>query len=187
MNLVTLIFVSFGFVGAIVCFLVGMLRKGYARKRNRVNAIGMFLIGLTALVSDIIDNQLVFTLGISLAIAFIGIGNSIVRIIQMKKCVICIEATLSDVHIYRSYEKTRHTPVFSYSYDGKKYTSSNLIAYSKFRFNSKFVVGERYHIYINPEIPEDCTDRRFSWGPVFGTLALFLFAIVAIFSIITTL
>jgi len=53
-----------------------------------------------------------------------------------------------------------YVPKFSYWFDGKFISSATFIGYYKRKFKRMFTVGNSYEIYINPNKPTQCVDKR---------------------------
>lgn len=54
----------------------------------------------------------------------------------------------------------RYAPKFSYIFNGEKIEEGSFVSYFKRKCKKLFVENEDYEIYINPNAPKHCADKR---------------------------
>lgn len=110
-----------------------------------------------------------------LSVLLILFAAAIIHIRAHKKCKLTIPATCISFRTYHSRSITLYAPVFQYIYQGQQYIAQTPNSYSKKKLGRLYQAGQTYDILINPDNPQQCTDRDSLPG------ATFLFLILAIF------
>lgn len=101
----------------------------------------------------------------------------IVRYLKCNSLLIGEYCGLKFVNRYRGNET--YSPVFSYSYNGRKYKTNSFCNYTKRKLEKKYKKGNEYEIYINPEHPEDVVSKdMFPFNIFITTIASLIFIIM---------
>ena len=98
---------------------------------------------------------------------------------NFKKCTtpVTAEYISFDVHSHKGI--TNYFPEFSYNYNGEEFIKNkSFVYYSKRKILKLFKTGENYTIFIDPEKPKLCADKRHF--PYLSTIGLSLFSLFGI-------
>ena len=107
---------------------------------------------------------------------------------NFKKCTFAVTAECVSFWEHRGRGFTTFIPEFTYKYNGEEFTKNkSFVFYYKRKFFKLFKTGENYTIYIDPQNPKICADKRsFPYvstiglslvsvcGVIMGVLCLFL-------------
>ena len=110
-------------------------------------------------------------------ICFVVITTCIEMLIRYKNCTYCISAKC--VSFRTTGRNNMYGPQFSFCHNGKAVLAYSFITYSKRKFKSNFEIDQTYDIFINPEKPNYCVDKRlFPWDTIVWLICSVLFLIV---------
>lgn len=114
-------------------------------------------------------------------LAFLLFASNLLR---YRRCRESVRAKLTDCRVSSSRGWERCTPCFTYEYEGEPYESYSFLSYPKRTFQRLFETGKEYTIYIDPDEPNLCADkRRFPLSSVVFAilfLAMFVFGVVVV-------
>lgn len=71
----------------------------------------------------------------------------------------------------------RYSPKFSYYYNGEQITAYSFLSYSGRKFVKLFEGKREYIIYINPDNPHQCVDKRVSPPGIIPSIIMSIFLI----------
>ena len=114
-------------------------------------------------------------------LAFLLFASNLLR---YRRCRESVRAKLTDCRVSSSRGWERCTPCFTYEYEGEPYESYSFLSYPKRTFQRLFETGKEYTIYIDPDEPNLCADkRRFPLSSVVFailSLAVFILGIITV-------
>jgi hypothetical protein len=105
-------------------------------------------------------------------------GVAVFDHIRYRKCTELIQATCIEkrMHYSRNGSK-RFSPVFAYRYEAKSYNSQGRAVKEKL-FDKMYGVDETVSIYIDPDLPSRCYDKRLSRGEIAALFILGVFILL---------
>ena len=135
-------------------------------------ATGMFLNSEKLIVSA-------FLFPISLSMT----ATSIEHFVRYKKCTLIVSAKCVSFEIRGKGQY--YAPQFSYNYNGEPILMYSFSSYRKRKFNKLFVINNTYDIFINPENPNHCVDKRcFPISTIFVLIFGIIFLVFGTFVVI---
>ena len=152
---------------SVIGILMGVLYAyAYIKDKNRspyciLSALLFFLIpallitGIKLESEKLISSAMVFPMGVFL------IATAVALMIRYKRCNHPVEARCV------AYRRQSHrgwwvyyAPTFSFRYKGEDITTDSFVSYSKGKFNRLFGAHDTYLVFIDPENPRHCVDKR---------------------------
>ena len=159
LGIVLILAIMGGLLAVLLLFCAGKA-TAYHRAILLAMAIGFGGLGLLAVIAYAIDSVKLLVFAILFTFGGLLLFVPAVTLFRRKKCTVAVKAKLTDRERTHQKYSTIWTPVFSYVYDGKKFVSRSLLSYSTRAFDRLFELGKQYEIFLNPEIPTDCADKR---------------------------
>ena len=149
----------------ILCGILLLVAKRTQSKRSfiLIKMMGSFFLvfGIVGMIGMVVGNEKMCGSSLLFPIAVATIG--VVWHVRVKKrtCKMCVEAKCTNyVSYYGGRGQTAYAPVFAYTYKGVEYEAQSPLSYSKKKIAKKYITGQMYPIYINPEYPQDCIDSK---------------------------
>ncbi|MBQ9993860.1 MAG: DUF3592 domain-containing protein [Clostridia bacterium] len=146
-----------------VCIMIYYaIRKATDRKRQLL-ALGVScaMIPVCLLVGVVCNKQKLIVSGFLLPMGVVILLSVVFVLVRYKGCSSQVEAKYTGMERVSSYKGVEYyAPVFSYTYNGKAYSSRSLFTHSKRSITKAFSVGDEYTIYINPKIPSESVHKK---------------------------
>ena len=149
----------------ILCGILLLVAKRTQNKRGfiiiKMMGASFLVFGMVGMIGVLVGNERMCGSGVLFPTASALIGTA--RLVKAKKraCKMCVEAKCTNyVSYYGGRGQTAYAPVFAYTYEGRAYESQSPLSYSKKKIAKKYITGQMYQIYINPEYPQDCIDTK---------------------------
>ncbi len=129
----------------------------------------IFMYGLTAsfllmpalmIPGMILDCNKLLIMGLIFPSGFIMFIVLVLILIAYQKCTYELTAECTGFNIIHSRYRRYRQPKFRYTYNGQEFENLSFLSYSKRKFKKMFKENEKYTIYINPDIPQNCVDKR---------------------------
>ncbi|MBE6806269.1 MAG: hypothetical protein E7526_07175 [Ruminococcaceae bacterium] len=149
-----------------------------------VSAIIWFLLPILMTIGMLLNSEKLVVSAIFFPIGLSMIVNSIEHFVRYKKCTLIVSAKC--ISFNTSGKGHYYSPQFSYNYNGESILMYSFSSYRKRKFNKLFVINNTYDIFINPENPKHCVDKRYFpkitiFVLIFGIIFLAFGAFVVIF------
>ena len=159
---------------SVIGILMGVLYAyAYIKDKNRspyciLSALLFFLIpallitGIKLKSEKLISSAMVFPMGVFL------IATAVALMMRYKRCNHPVEAKcVACRRLYGHGWWVYYVPTFSFRYKGEDITTDSFVPYTKRKFNRMFDTHGTYLVFIDPENPRHCADKRsFPAGPV---------------------
>ena len=146
-----------------------------------------FSVGAIVLVGCLINSAKLFAVGITLPLGLLLAFLSVQDMLKYKWCTALVQARVKEiVCTYTRRRNRRYAPVFCYQYLGENYEMKSFVHYSRRNSRRLFMEGAYYDIFVDPQCPEFCVDKR--RRPYYDFLLMFFaffflaYAVVLIFA-----
>lgn len=172
-------------VVAVLSFLLGLVfsygvaKTKWKEKYTTYSALLCFATTFFVVFAMIVKSEKIALAGWFIPFGLFLILGALQMLLNFKKCTLPITAE------YVSFLEECHRgittcyPVFTYNYNEEEFIrTESFVNYSKRKLFKLFKIGESYTIYINPQNPKLCADKRHF--PYFSTIAVSLFSLVLI-------
>lgn len=178
-------FILFSFLGLIISLIHVYI---HIKEKNKnpyfmVSAIIWFSLPALMTTGMLLNSEKLIVSALLLPISLIMIVTSIELFVRYKKCTIIVSAKC----VSFTTRGNGYAPQFSYIYNGETILEYSFSSYLKRKFNKLFEINNTYDIFINPENPKYCVDKRYFPKNIivvliFGIIFLVLgtFAVIAI-------
>ena len=168
-------FIFLSIVGLIVSLIYVYI---HIKEKNKnpyfmVSAIIWFLIPTLMATGMFQNSEKLIVSAFLFPISLSMISTSIELYVRYKKCTIIVSAKC--VSFETSGKGQYYAPQFSYNYNGESILMYSFSSYRKRKFNKLFVINNTYDIFINPENPNHCVDKRYF--PI-STIFVLIFGII---------
>ena len=180
-------FIFLSIVGLILSLIYVYI---HTKEKNKnpyflISAIIWFLIPTLMATGMLLNSEKLIVSALLLPISLFMIVTSIEHFVRYKKCTIIVSAKCVSFETRGRYGYY-YAPQFSYNYNGKTILVYSFSSYLKRKFNKLFEINITYDIFINPENPNHCVDKRFFpistiFVLIFGIIFLVLGTFVVIF------
>ena len=148
-----------------------------------VSAIIWFLLPVLMTIGMLLNSEKLVVSAFFFPISLSMIVTSIEHFVRYKKCTLIVSAKC--VSFNTSGKGHYYSPQFSYNYNGKSISTYSFSSYRKRRFNKLFENNNTYDIFINPQNPNHCVDKRsFPISIIFVLLFGIIFLAFGIFVVI---
>ena len=138
-----------------------------------ISAIIWFLIPTLMATGMLLNSEKLIVSAFLFPISLSMISTSIELYVRYKKCTIIVSAKC--VSFETRGKGQYYAPQFSYNYNGESILTYSFSSYRKRKFNKLFVINNTYDIFINPENPKHCVDKRYF--PI-STIFVLIFGII---------
>lgn len=148
-----------------IFFVTGILIMIFMSKRTKKATRyyvmgGMFLLSSVLMVIGMAvgsDGWVVF--GLFAPLGAMMVHSAVITLIRFGECSVPVIAKC--VGYNRTGKGMYYVPEFTYSLKGKRFFSQSFLSYSPPKFKSLFEVGGNYTVYIDPDDPDTCVDKRY--------------------------
>ena len=169
-------FIFLSIVGLIVSLIYVYI---HTKEKNKnpyflISAIIWFLIPTLMATGMLLNSEKLIVSALLLPISLFIIVTSIEHFVRYKKCTIIVSAKCVSFEARGRYGYY-YAPQFSYNYNGVSILMYSFSSYRKRKFNKLFVINNTYDIFINPENPKHCVDKRYF--PI-STIFVLIFGII---------
>ena len=160
----------------------------YNKEKNKnpyfiVSAIIWFLLPALMIIGMLLDSEKIVISAFFFPISLSIIITSIEHFVRYKKCTIMVSAKCISFNI--SGKGRYYSPQFLYNYNGKTISVYSFSTYLKRKFNKLFEINNTYDIFINPENPKHCVDKRdFPISTIFVLIFGIIFLVFGTFVVI---
>ena len=163
----------------------------YIKDKNRspyfiLSALLFFLIPALLIAGTVLESEKLISSAIVFPMGMFLIATAVVLMIRYKRCnhpvearcVACRRLSGRGWWVY-------YVPTFFFRYKGEDITTDSFVSYTKRKFNRMFDTHGTYLVFLDPENPRCCVDKRsFPAGPVVllivGIVFLFFGAAIVI-------
>ncbi len=173
---------------SIVGLLMGLLYVYiHTKSKNKepyliASAFFSFLLPFLMIAGMLLNSEKLIVSAFFFPIGLLIIVTSIELLIRYKKCNYVISAKYVSFARVSSHSVSRYAPQFSFNYNGETFEVNSFICYFKRKLKKIFDENYSYDIYINPQNPNHCVDKRYF--PVSTVVGLILGIMLIIFSTI---
>ena len=164
-------------IGLVVCalFVYGLI-KAKNKKPFWIFCVFLwFLLPLLLAAGMLFDSQKLIFSGIFFPVSLFAVTMFIGLLVRYRKCTCVVSAKYTSFVTTTHRGVTRYAPTFSFGYNGEGRSANSFIYYSKRKFQRLFEDGNTYDVFINPQDPTDCVDKR--CFPISYVVALLFFAL----------
>ena len=148
-----------------------------------ISAIIWFLIPTLMATGMLLNSEKLIVSALLLPISLLMIVTSIEHFVRYKKCTIIVSAKC--VSFETRGKGQYYAPQFSYNYNGESILMYSFSSYRKRKFNKLFKINNTYDIFINPENPNHCVDKRcFPISTIFVLIFGIIFLVFGTFVVI---
>ena len=143
-------------------FIITAFKKREKEKRL-LFAIGtvciypMVLFPAAALLRS--ENLMAFNTLLSIGILFLLL--TFIQFLRNKKCNHAVTAETVKIETKRNRHTVYKTVTFRYHYEGKEYVRESFTRFPPKKADKLFSVGASCTVFIDPDVPTDCTDKRY--------------------------
>ena len=149
-----------------------------------ISAIICFLLPILMTIGMLLNSEKLVVSALLLPIGLLMIATSIEHFVRYKKCTIIVSAKCVSFET-RGRHGYYYAPQFSYNYNGESILMYSFSSYCKIEFNKLFVINNTYDIFINPENPKHCVDKRcFPISTIFVLILGIIFLVFGTFVVI---
>ena len=160
-------------------FSYGAAKTKWKEKYTTYSALLCFATTFFVVLAMIIKSEKIALAGWLIPFGLFLLLTSLKIFFDLKKCTLPITAECVCFDTQTPRGITNYFPEFSYNYNGEEFIKNkSFIFYSKRKFFKLFKIGESYTVYINPQNPKQCADKRHF--PYFSTIVLSLFSLALI-------
>ena len=152
---------------AVICILMGVLLVyAYRKDKNRnpyliLSALLFFLIPTLLTAGVLLESEKLISSAILFPMGAFLIATAVVLMIRYRKCSHPVSAKyVSRTQRSRGSRRAFYSPVFSFRYEGEDITVDSFISYSRRKFKTLFEEHGTYTVFIDPEKPRHCVDKR---------------------------
>ncbi len=168
-----------------VMFLYASFKmERYGRKLMIFCSLLMFAAPVLLFLGMILQSDRLTTAGTVFPLSLLAFLLFASNLLRYRRCRESVRAKLTDCRVSSSRGWERCTPCFTYEYEGEPYESYSFLSYPKRTFQKLFETGGEYTIYLDPDEPNLCADkRRFPLSSVVFAilfLAMFVFGVVVV-------
>ncbi len=125
-----------------------------------VSAIIWFLLPAFMTTGMLLNSEKLIVSALLLPISLLMIVTSIEHFVRYKKCTFIVSAKCVSFETRGRYG-CYYAPQFSYNYSGETILVYSFSSYRKRKFNKLFGINNTYDVFINPENPKQCVDKRY--------------------------
>ena len=148
-----------------------------------ISAISWFLLPTLMIIGMLLNSEKLVVSAFLFPISLFMIATSIEHFVRYKKCTLIVSAKC--VSFETRGKGQYYTPQFSYNYNGKTILVYSFSSYRKRKFNKLFEINNTYDIFINPENPNHCVDKRhFPISTIFVLIFGIIFLVLGTFVVI---
>lgn len=159
---------------SVIGILMGVLYAyAYIKDKNRspyfiLSALLFFLIPALLITGIKLESEKLISFAMLFPMGVFLIATAVALMIRYKRCNHPIEARcVAYRRMFRSGWWVYYVPTFSFRYKGEDITTDSFVPYTKRKFNRLFGAHDTYLVFIDPENPRCCVDKRsFPAGPV---------------------
>ena len=178
----------FIFVSVVVLVIGAVFVYVLTKQRNLYTIISTILwlsIPCLMIMGMILESQKLILSAFFFPILLFCIVTFSELLIRYRKCTHPIPATYVSF-TERSHRGIHHYfPTFSFYYNGQSFEVTSFIHYSKRKLNKLFEENNTYEVFINPQDPHQCTDkRRYPVSVVVGIVFCVLFLVFTTVAVI---
>ncbi len=148
-----------------------------------ISAIIWFLIPTLMATGMLLNSEKLTVSALLLPISLFMIVTSFEHFVRWKKCTFIVSAKC--VSFETRGKGQYYAPQFSYNYNGETILAYSFSSYLKRKFNKLFEINNIYDIFINPENPNHCVDKRcFPISTIFVLIFGIIFLVFGTFVVI---
>ena len=183
---------SFFIILSVIGILMSVLfAYVYIKDKNRspyfiLSALLFFLIPALFIAGTVLESEKLISSAMVFPMGLFLIATAVALMIRYKRCNHPVEAKcVACRRLYGHGWWVYYVPTFSFRYEGEDITTDSFVPYTKRKFNRLFDTHGTYLVFIDPENPRCCVDKRsFPTGPVVllivGIVFLFFGAAIVI-------
>ena len=124
-----------------------------------ISAIIWFMLPTLMTTGMLLNSEKLVVSAFLFPISLSMTATSIEHFVRYKKCTIIVSAKCVSFET-RGRHGYYYAPQFSYNYNGESILMYSFSSYRKRKFNKLFEINNTYDIFINPENPNHCVDKR---------------------------
>ncbi len=162
-----------------LCLLMGLLFLTGSKKSRyfAISAACVISQPVLSVSGMLLKSEKLLVASLFLPISLFLTVSAIEILTRYRKCSFLVSAEYVSFEAFSSYRgRSHYAPCFSYKYKGERYSCHSFLLYSKRKLNKLFELNHTYNIYIAPNAPNFCVDKRsFPVGTVIGLLCWILF------------
>ena len=164
-----------GVMGAIYTYI--HLKEKSKNPYFLISALLWFLMTCLLVAGMWLNSEKLILSGFIFPIILFMIVTSTELLKRYKNCDTSVIARCDGFREFRAVRgiRYRYAPKFSYEYMGVAIVTDSFESYSRRSFKKLFCEGHNYEVFINPQNPAQCVDKRRS--PV-GTVLLLIFSMI---------
>ena len=150
-----------------------------------ISAISWFLLPVLSAIGILLHSEKLLLSALFFPISAFLIATCIEHFVRHKKCTVIVSAKCVSFEMKGRSPFYYYVPQFSYNYNGEAILAYSFASYLKRKFKKLFEIGGTYDIFIDPQNPKHCVDKRcFPMNNIFililGIIFLFFGAFVVI-------
>ena len=175
-------FIFLSFIGLAIglIYVYAYIKEKYKNAYFIISAITWFSLPAFLTLGTLLDSEKLIISAFFFPVGLLMFVTAIELIIRYKKCTVIVSAEC--VSFNRSGKGQYYAPQFSYSYNGEAFLTYSFSSYRKRKFNRLFKINNTYDIFINPQNPKYCVDKRY-----FPKNTIFILIFGIIFLVVGTL
>ena len=150
-----------------------------------ISAIIWFMLPTLMTTGMLLNSEKLVVSAFLFPISLFMTATSIELFVRYKKCTLIVSAKCVSFEIRGRSPFYYYAPQFSYNYNGESILMYSSSFYRKRKFNELFVINNTYDIFINPENPKHCVDKRcFPISTIFALIFGIIFLVLGTFVVI---
>ncbi len=150
-----------GLIIGIVFTVATVMEPKYGKLQLAIGAVVGYLIPAMIIPSLLFGSEKLTYAAVSASMAMILIYFPLLILIKYKNCTYPIMAKCIGYDRMGGYRGWRRfVPKFSYIFNDEKIEVCSFVSYFKRKCKKLFIENEDYEIYINPNAPKHCADKR---------------------------
>ena len=150
-----------------------------------ISAIIWFMLPTLMTTGMLLNSEKLVVSAFLFPISLFMTATSIELCVRYKKCTIIVSAKCVSFEMRGRSPFYYYAPQFSYNYNGETILVYSFSFYRKRKFNELFVINNTYDIFINPENPKHCVDKRcFPISTIFVLIFGIIFLVLGTFVVI---
>ena len=138
-----------------------------------ISALLCFLLPCLMTSGMLLNSEKLVVSAFFFPITLFLIATFIETLVRYKNCTYAIAAKC--VSFQTRGKGWYYAPQFSFRYNGETVLAYSFASYSKRKFKKNFEINQIYDIFINPDKPTYCVDKRFFPG---GTIVYLIFMVI---------
>ncbi len=161
----------------------------HVKERNKnpffiISAISWFLLPVLSAIGILLHSEKLLLSALFFPISLFMMATSVDQFVRYKKCTFIVSAKCVSFEI-RGRRGRYYAPQFSFNYNGEGFLIYSFASYRERKFKKLFEINQTYDVYINPQNPNHCVDkRRFPLNTIFVLILGIIFFVIGVVIVI---